>query len=82
MKIRITEEHIRKGFRGSCASDAICLALRDAGLVKPWASPSQIQFRLGHKDYCLDTPEELVEFMMAYDNNLTVREMEFELEGV
>jgi single stranded DNA-binding protein len=82
MNIQVTEKHIRQGVRGSCSRDPISLAMKDAGLSSPWASPDHLQFRVRFKDYSVDTPESVLYFMQMFDNGGYVMPFEFELEGV
>ena len=84
MRIQVTEQHIRNGLRGSCSSDAICLALRSAGFMNPWVSPDRIQtdgFSGGFMRENWLVTDELRSFMYDYDNRKPVFPFEFELEG-
>ena len=82
MKIQVTQKHIDEGFRGSCSSDPICLAMKDAGLKRPWVSPDHIAWDLDNRHYSVKTPELVWGFMVDYDTGRYVRPFEFELEGV
>ena len=81
MKITVTQQHIDSGQRGSCTGDPVSLAMRAAGLVKPWASPDHLAWRVDFKDYFMKTPENVVQFMRDFDNKVPVEPFEFEVEG-
>ncbi len=80
MKISVTQQHINSGLRGSCSGDPISLAMKNAGLDKPWASPDHLAWRVGFRDYSVRTPENVVQFMQDFDNNKPVQPFEFEVE--
>jgi len=82
MKISITQHHIDIGVRGSCSSDPIALAMRDAGLEKPFASPTHLTWRKNLKDYSVETPGDVVSFMESFDNKGWVKPFDFSLEEV
>ena len=85
MKIQVTQQHIDKGVRGSCSSDPICLAMKDAGFFRPWVSPDRIKtvgFNGGYMCEEFAVPESVLDFMRLYDNNLRVQPFEFSLEGI
>ena len=81
MKIQVTQQHIDRGFKGSCTQDPIALALADAGFTKPRASPTYLSVEgwRGERDN-YPTPESVLEFMKQYDNDRLVWPFEFELE--
>ena len=80
MKIVVTQHHIDSGVRGSCSSDPIALAMREAGLAKPHVGPSYITWRKNFKDYSVKTPEDVLQFMVEYDNRpASAKPIEFEL---
>jgi len=81
MKIHVTEKHIRSGVRGSCSSDPISLAMKDAGLLKPWVSPDHITWDENHKHHSVETPDSVLYFIEMFDNNGYVVPFEFVLEG-
>jgi hypothetical protein len=55
--------------------------MREAGLAKPHVGPSYITWRKNFKDYSVKTPEDVLQFMVEYDNKGWVRPFEFEVEG-
>jgi hypothetical protein len=82
MKIKVTQKNIDEGLRGSCTKDPISLAMKDAGFHIPWVSTSGISFhgRFGRENYEeYQTPEEVLSFMVKFDNEIPVSPMEFEL---
>ena len=81
MKIQVTQQHINLGLRGSCTGDPISLSMKDAGLRSPWVSPTRIVWndRFDHP-FEVETPEDVVQFMKSFDNDLYVEPFEFELE--
>jgi hypothetical protein len=44
--------------------------MRGAGLEKPYAGPSYLTWRKNLKDYSVETPPEVLQFMEAFDNSL------------
>ena len=68
MKISVTQHHLDIGVRGSCSSDPIALAMRDAGLERPHAGPTHLTWRKDFKDYSVETPGDVVSFMEIFDN--------------
>ena len=79
MKITVTQQHIDNGDRGSCTHDPIALAMKDAGLEKAWSGVFGLSWRQNHKDYFVQTPKSVVEFMVAFDNKQPVEPFEFSL---
>lgn len=77
--IQVTQQHIDKGVRGSCSSDPIALAMRDAGLDRPWASPGHLAWREQFRDYFVDPPKSVIDFMGDFDNGKDVEPFEFEV---
>jgi hypothetical protein len=76
MRIQVTQKHINAGLRGSCSGDPICLAMKDAGLKNIWASPSQLRYN----GRITEIPEEVLQFMKNFDNEMLVDPFEFLLE--
>lgn len=82
MKITVTQKHINSGLRGSCTKDPVGLALKDAGLVDIWVSPTQLRYRLSNGDLVwTPIPENVEAFIRNFDNNRHTEAFEFELEG-
>lgn len=79
MKISITQQHIGMGVRGSTTSDPVALAMREAGLEKPWVSPSYLAWRKDNKDYSVRLPGSVLEFLKRFDNGLPVDPFEVEV---
>ena len=79
MKISVTQKHIDAGVRGSCSSDPIALAMREAGLDRPHVGPTYITWRKDFKDYSVETPADVLEFMEQFDNKGWVKPLDFEL---
>ena len=77
MKISVTQQHIDAGLRGSCTGDPIALALKDAGFDFVWVAPDRIEATV--RTYSI--PEDVLEFMKAFDNEHYVQPFTFELEG-
>lgn len=76
MKIRVTQQHIEEGRRGSCRECPIALAIVSAGFFKAWVGASQI--RANGKLWC-DTPPEVYRFIQKFDTNKRVKPFEFEI---
>lgn len=83
MRVQVTQQHINAGLRGSCSGDPVSLAMKDAGLLRPWASPVRIAWddNFGHP-YEVSTPESVIQFMKSFDNELVSEPFEFFLEEV
>ena len=79
MRISVTQKHIDSGVRGSCSSDPLALAMREAGLEKPHVGPTYITWRKSFRDYSEETPEDVLQFMEQFDNGGISRPFEFEL---
>ena len=79
MRIQVTQQHINSGLRGSCSGDPISLAMKDAGLQKPWASTDHLAWRQEFRDYFAPVPENVLQFMIDFDNNREVQPFEFVL---
>ena len=79
MKITVTQEHIDNGDRGSCTHDPIALAMRNAGLEAPWVGPAGISWKIEHRNYFMQTPRIVLDFMLAFDNKQPVEPFEFSL---
>ena len=80
MRISVTQTHLDKGHKGSCSHDPVALALKDAGLDRPWVSPDHIAWRKDFRDYSVDTPPAILAFLQLYDNGHVIRPFEFTLE--
>jgi hypothetical protein len=81
MRISVTQHHIDIGVRGSCSSDPIALAMREAGLEKPHAGPSYLTWRKDFKDYSVETPADVIQFMETFDNSPeSAKPFEFEVK--
>ena len=81
MIIQVTQQHIDFGLRGSCSSDPLSLAMLDAGLSEPWVSPAYFRWKKDGKTYFHPIPENVVEFIIDFDNGKEVRPFEFEVEA-
>ena len=81
MKIQVTQQHIDSGVRGSCTSDPIALALREAGFPNVWVGVHYIDLegRAGG-DAGIRMPDEAYEFLKLFDNGLPCEPFEFDLE--
>ena len=79
MKIQVTQQHIDNGVRGSTTSDPVALAMKSAGLEKPWVSPAYLAWRKDNKDYSVLAPESVLEFLKRFDNGLPSEPFEFEV---
>jgi hypothetical protein len=55
--------------------------MRDAGLDRPHVGPRYITWREDFKDYSVETPAEVLEFMEQFDNGGWSKPFEFEVEG-
>lgn len=84
MKIQVTQKHINAGSRGSCNSDPVALAMKEAGYMHPWISPDRIRvdgFNGGFMREDFEMPESVEYFIREFDNGRFVEPFEFELEG-
>jgi hypothetical protein len=82
MRVFVTQQHIDAGTPGSCNTDPIALAMKDAGCLVPWVSPSHLAWNdRFHATYSVDTPGEVLAFMQAYDNGRATKPFEFELRS-
>jgi hypothetical protein len=81
MIISVTQKHIDEGLRGSCTSDPVALAMKDAGLFHPWVSPSGLSWEDERKTaFHTSVPDEVLDFMRNFDNIRFVDPFEFEVE--
>ena len=80
MKIQVTQQHIDSGVRGSCTSDPIALALKEAGFPKVWAGVRYLRIYDGPEFADHSMPDEVYEFLRLYDNGLPTLPMCFDLE--
>jgi hypothetical protein len=56
--------------------------MRDARLERPHVGPTHISWRVGFKDFSVETPEEVLEFMKIFDNSPRLaKPFEFSLES-
>lgn len=78
MKIRVTQEHIDNGVRGSCISDPIALAMKEAGLRDVWVSPDYIKWSKDGVTFYQPTSDQLRRFMVDFDNKRSPAPFEFE----
>jgi hypothetical protein len=54
--------------------------MREAGLEKPHAGPSHLTWRKDFKDYSVETPADLAQFMETFDNSPeSAKPFEFEV---
>jgi hypothetical protein len=53
--------------------------MREAGLEKPHVGPTYITWRKDFKDYSVETPADVLEFMEQFDNKGWVKPLDFEL---
>lgn len=82
MKIQVTQDHIKNGVRGNCTKDPVALALLDAGFIAPWVSPTRIKYtdkEFGYR-HEVDVPENVMDFLFRFDNELPVSSFNFEVE--
>lgn len=80
MKISVTQAHIDNGVAGSCTHDPIALAMKEAGLEKPWVGVTYLCWRVNHRDYFIRVPDSVLEFMKAFDNRRDAEPFEFEVD--
>ena len=71
MKVKVTQEHINKGLKGSSCYCPIALAIGPNCVVQ------YSHITIGNKEY--RTPQAVFEFLHAFDNGLPVKPFEFEL---
>lgn len=75
MKIKVTQDHIDHGLRGSCMQCPVALALRDAGFLAPFAGVENIHVQRKF----VTTPDTVQEFMKLFDNGLPCEPFTFEI---
>lgn len=81
MKIQVTQKNISEGLVGSCTRDPVSLAMKDAGLLRVWVSPIRIVWVDNLAQiHEVETPEDVLQFMKSFDNELVSEPFEFELE--
>ena len=76
MIIRVTQEHIDKGIRGSCTKCPIALALIDAGLDNPSVG---VYYMRGGGRHLFGCPQIIKNFMTLFDNGAYAAPFEFEI---
>lgn len=84
IRIRVTEEHIKKGCRRDGETCPVFLAMRDTGIPVTWV---MIGYWTTHPDRSLapwwaryDLPAVATKFIETYDRNKHVDPIEFEVE--
>lgn len=81
MKIQVTQKNIDLGLRGSCSRDPVSLAMKDAGLLRVWVSPIRIVWvDTLAQIHEVETPEDVLQFIKNFDNEMLVDPFEFLLE--
>jgi len=81
VKIQVTQKNISEGLVGSCTRDPVSLAMKDAGLLRVWVSPIRIVWVDNLAQiHEVETPEDVLQFMKSFDNELVSEPFEFELE--
>lgn len=79
MKINVSSENIKHGLRGSCVSDPVALALKDAGFLSPYVGPNEIRVKDG-AGKSAPTPEIVIQFIEKFDNGENCEPFVFEVE--
>lgn len=84
MRIRVTQDNINHGLRGSCTSDPVALALRDEGFLKPYVTAEKIQVdgRLGWRilRQTAPAPYSVYDFIHSFDQGEPVSPFSFEVD--
>jgi len=83
MRIRVTQDHIDHGLRGSATSDPVALALQDEGFIRPYVGPDLIWVdgrNGGFMRQTTMTPDSVVLFMKEFDNGVSVKPFQFEVK--
>lgn len=78
--IKVTKENIELGLAKDGEFCPVGLALKDAGLFRPWVTRSFIRGRppLGsEKVVNMDTPENVTRFISRFDNHRPVKPFNF-----
>jgi len=82
MIVKVTQEHIDTGNRGSRSPEScpVALAMKDAGMHYPWVDSEYISFfdAEAHQE---PTPPLVALFIMDFDAGEPVEPFEFELEA-
>ena len=84
MKIKVTEEHIHEGIKGSCRNCPVALAFWDAGMVDVRVGAGMVDWYdaapgMGFLEAKL--PEHVQEFVGQFDHGEEVEPIVFHVEG-
>lgn len=84
LQVNLTQEHIDKGYRGSCSCCPVALAVEQAALTHHVVAQEEfIHWR--HPEiprwYMARTPRAVNKFMAAFDRGQGVRPLSFNLVG-
>jgi hypothetical protein len=82
VKLKITQDNIDHGLRGSSTSDPVALALKDKGFVRPYVGINEITVHGRNNVVFLKkcpTPPEVLAFLERFDQSLAVEPTSFEV---
>lgn len=77
MIIRVTEDHIRRGWRYASCSCPIALAMQEAGITDPSVGPHSVFW--DHPRKMAPLPQHLRAWVLAFDRHERVMPVEFEM---
>ena len=80
MRIKVKQEHIDKGLRGSYFSCPLALASQDAGLELPGAGMHKIMYLVDDELCGSLMPDEARKFRSRFDRGWKVEPFSFDLE--
>jgi hypothetical protein len=80
MRIRVTEDHIRKGIAGYCSVCPLALACEDAGLVRPMVRVVVVRFGPDENRQSIRLPAVAKKFIRNFDRGYVVHPFEFDLK--
>ena len=80
MIVKVMQRHIDKGIGGDCGKCPIALALLDVGFTHVDVDTNNIMINYKDKTYYIDLPDEAVEFIERFDNELPVNPFSFSID--
>ena len=84
MKVKVTEDHIHEGVKGSKRNCPVALAIWDAGMVDVMVGAGMADWydaAPGKGFVSAALPESVQEFVGDFDHGEEVEPLEFEIEG-
>ncbi len=79
MRIKVTEDHIRRGVRGENTCCPIALAIQEATGNQEWHVGGLACWRTSNFDKNVELPIEATKFISRFDVNKSVQPFEFDI---